>query len=1482
MHTKVSFWSRGKLLLLGSALFMASFIFGGQANAGNCYWTASSSLFASNMNNWDNGSGTACTGVTGNILFVGTGNGSTTANLVFNLTTTTSGVVVNENYTGNITFNGADITIASGDFDVRGTGSVTIDSTSTLSIGRDLAVSSTAFTTAGVLNVTGTTTVTSTLTFSAGTTTLFGNLIVASGGVFNGTGGNFYASGASSTLGGSGTATFYNLTVTGTVVALNGNVTTTNDLTINDGGSFNLKTFTLRSGGNIATNGTTTQGAGTIVMTGTSKTLGGTKTAYADNLTISGTVTLVGDLAVNTTLTINSTKSLSAGGNTIFLAGAGTPFANYGTFNANTSTFRYTGSSPAISPTSTYYNLISVGTGTHTIAQGDSGISVTNQLQVASAVLNLGSAGTHSVTGTVLIASGAALIANGATLLMDGTGNLGASGVISLSSLTINGTTTLNGDVTSSVYLTINSGATLVASGYNVNANLFSVAGTLTQTTSGAVNLKYNTGYLSGLGNATVYNLNVSDDNLVSASTTVAGVLTVSAGKTLTTASNNTITFTSSTPLPFALFGTSVFSPALGTTVVYAGASQTIASTTYANLTINNSTAGTLTGSTTVKNSLLVNSGKTLSAGGSQLTLQAINTTTPLTISGTFTANTSTVVFTSSTSVNVPSTTYYNLTLDASTSTLVSGSNNVKVNGVLVVNSGKVLNAGSNVTLELAGTGTPLVMNGTLVSGGTAAILYTGSTFNIATTTYSNLWIDGNGEGTLAGNATTTVQLSVASGSSLTQTSGTFIMSGTSIAAAGVKNFYNLTLSTTTISAGNVTTTNVLTVSPNSTFTPGSATIYLTGTGTPFVLNGNFTRGTSNVVYSGAAANIASTTYYDLTINNSTAGTLTGSTTVSDILTINASKTLSASSYQLTLSASTTPFVIGSNGTFNSNSSTVVYSSTGSVTTTGGSYWTLTLGSGTYNLGGNSTSSNAFTNGGTLNVGNYDLAIANGTYTNSGTVTVNGTGVIRKEASGGMTATSYTSGTGNGTGNSITITVTDPTSDLSAASADTKNVTMAASNYSDSETVGLTETGANTGIFTGTIYFNIGPSAASNGKLDVSGNGTLTLTYTNGYGTLSGANVSATYSGSNFASGGGSAGGGGSSSSGSSATPVGSVSLLAGAKTTSQTITLNFSVTNASDVALSEDPGFSGANWEKYVPSKSFVLSKGAGQKTVYVKFRSSAGTMSATYKVSVTLESGYQPVMEAPKSNTAPMAVPVSSVSAFSLSNPLSKVVILPVKKLEYKPNSSVPYTYKFTNDTSKTVKVKVVRQVIDEKGKVIASVTGSASVAKGKTFTSKAVNFLNSKLVNGTYTIKVQVLDFKTGKLIDQNSFDVTVKKPLPPPPPPSISTNNPDSKVVITGLKVDYKPGSAVKYTYSYKNETTKPLKVKIVRQVVDANGKVVSQADGTRTLSKGQKMSFNATSALSKKLAVGTYTVKVKLLDAKNVVLDENGFDFVVKK
>jgi len=91
------------------------------------------------------------------------------------------------------------------------------------------------------------------------------------------------------------------------------------------------------------------------------------------------------------------------------------------------------------------------------------------------------------------------------------------------------------------------------------------------------------------------------------------------------------------------------------------------------------------------------------------------------------------------------------------------------------------------------------------------------------------------------------------------------------------------------------------------------------------------------------------------------------------------------------------------------------------------------------------------------------------------------------------------------------------------------------------------------------------------------------------------------------------------------AAPTGSVSINSGATSTNSTsVTLTLSATDTGGSTLSQ-MRFSNDNavwsaWEGYATSKSWVLSAGDGDKTVYAQFRDGAGNTSTSYSDGITL----------------------------------------------------------------------------------------------------------------------------------------------------------------------------------------------------------------------------------------------------------------------
>ncbi|MFA5902331.1 MAG: Ig-like domain-containing protein [Desulfobacula sp.] len=74
-----------------------------------------------------------------------------------------------------------------------------------------------------------------------------------------------------------------------------------------------------------------------------------------------------------------------------------------------------------------------------------------------------------------------------------------------------------------------------------------------------------------------------------------------------------------------------------------------------------------------------------------------------------------------------------------------------------------------------------------------------------------------------------------------------------------------------------------------------------------------------------------------------------------------------------------------------------------------------------------------------------------------------------------------------------------------------------------------------------------------------------------------------------------------------------SISIAGGAvQTSSQSVTLALSATNAAQMMISNTPDFTGAVWETYATNKAWTLTQNYETKTVYAKFKNAAGSVSS------------------------------------------------------------------------------------------------------------------------------------------------------------------------------------------------------------------------------------------------------------------------------
>lgn len=532
----------------------------------------------------------------------------------------------------------------------------------------------------------------------------------------------------------------------------------------------------------------------------------------------------------------------------------------------------------------------------------------------------------------------------------------------------------------------------------------------------------------------TVFNMVVSGGGTktINSNVVINNQLTIETGTTFN-CSNRMLYFRGVSPTtPLVINGTGVFNPGTGSVAFDGVGAQDILGLTYNNLTFSNGLKNLL-GNTTVNNNLVGSS--TLNVGTNELTVRVSPS-----ISGTLDASSGTVNMNSTSNMNFNnmSGTYLIKDLNIIGAGTKIMNRNITISGVLTIFSGSILSLASN-TLTLTNTASnPLVNNGGTISIGTSTIVYGGTgNQNMAAINYYNIQTLGSGVKTLLGNITVSNVLTIGDGTQFGLGSNTLTLSlvGTPISVIGSGNFspgtgtvvysngnqniagltyYNLTTSTsgTKTVAGDLIINGVLTVGAGTTFSLGSLSMTLNFVGTPFVMNGSFSPNTSNIRYAGAGnQNIINVAYFNLITEGGGIKTVTGTTGVSGILTVENNTTFDLNSRTLRLSG-VTPVVLNGTGNVTISTGTVDYRFTGDQNIVDLPYYSILIsGSGTKRLQQDVTLNGTLqiSSGTTFDLNNYSLSLnfVGTPILNSGGSFTAGTGTVIYKGAGNQSIATY-------------------------------------------------------------------------------------------------------------------------------------------------------------------------------------------------------------------------------------------------------------------------------------------------------------------------------------------------------------------------------------------------------------------------------------------------------------------------------------------
>lgn len=194
-------------------------------------------------------------------------------------------------------------------------------------------------------------------------------------------------------------------------------------------------------------------------------------------------------------------------------------------------------------------------------------------------------------------------------------------------------------------------------------------------------------------------------------------------------------------------------------------------------------------------------------------------------------------------------------------------------------------------------------------------------------------------------------------------------------------------------------------------------------------------------------------------------------------------------------------------------------------------------------------------------------------------------------------------------------------------------------------------------------------------------------------------------------------GGGGGGAAASTPTPTivtptnPTISINSGAVITRvRAVTLTLGATNATEMMISESSNFTSGSWMVYATSTSFTLSENLGNKTVYAKFKSSTGGISAVVDDAIQLAADLpdvatQPVTPASggtvavSDNSAAASFPANAVSAntsvsitptTTFTAPAATQGVAGNKAFEFKAESSGAEVKNFSKNVTLTFKYK------------------------------------------------------------------------------------------------------------------------------------------------------------------------------------------------
>lgn len=250
--------------------------------------------------------------------------------------------------------------------------------------------------------------------------------------------------------------------------------------------------------------------------------------------------------------------------------------------------------------------------------------------------------------------------------------------------------------------------------------------------------------------------------------------------------------------------------------------------------------------------------------------------------------------------------------------------------------------------------------------------------------------------------------------------------------------------------------------------------------------------------------------------------------------------------------------------------------------------------------------------------------------------------------------------------------------------------------------------------------------------------------------------------------------------------------------------------------------------------------------------------------------------------SATTVPVVPTTGTVTVAGSNPGSGINFSGFGPTTLQPGSKIKFTYSYANNGEKTIKVKVVRQTLNAKGKAVKTSSAYRTLKPGASFTSNINEQLSGLLPAGKYTMVVKIYNSKNVK-IDENSFSfILQKKAFVLGSVQSSSADIAFDAAAFAKIKSGVYLPVNFKVKYSYTNSTDKYHVVKMVRELVSGSGKVLSTHSSKWTMKVGEKDNSTFTFSAAGNLWPDNYQVRIRAYDwTTKELLAENALGFSVE-